>query len=113
MQWSAIYNGSGRSHTRWVATPTYDGGAAIIGTTTYYHTNEGDNEDIYLIKIDQQGQELWNIGFEGGDSDWGWSIVETCINDLLIVGSTKSYGRGLFDIILMNTNEFGNYNLDG
>ena len=113
MQWSAIYNGSGRSHTRWVATPTYDGGAAIIGTTTYYHTNEGDNEDIYLIKIDQQGQELWNIGFEGGDSDWGWSIVETCINDLLIVGSTKSYGRGLFDIILMNTNEFGNYDLDG
>ena len=113
MQWSAIYNGSGRSHTRWVATPTYDGGAAIIGTTTYYHTNEGDNEDIYLIKIDQQGQELWNIAFEGGDSDWGWSIVETCINDLLIVGSTKSYGRGLFDIILMNTNEFGNYDLDG
>ena len=113
MQWSAIYNGSGRSHTRWVATPTYDGGAAIIGTTTYYHTNEGDNEDIYLIKIDQQGQELWNIGFEGGDSDWGWSIVETCINDLLIVGSTKSYGRGLFDIILMNTNEFGAFDLDG
>ncbi|MDP7527660.1 MAG: hypothetical protein QF852_08570 [Candidatus Marinimicrobia bacterium] len=113
MQWSAIYNGSGRSHTRWVATPTYDGGAAIIGTTTYYHTNEGDNEDIYLIKIDQQGQELWNIAFEGGDSDWGWSIVETCINDLLIVGSTKSYGRGLFDIILMNTNEFGAFDLDG
>jgi hypothetical protein len=56
---------------------------------------------------------LWNIGFEGGDSDWGWSIVETCINDLLIVGSTKSYGRGIFDIILMKTNEFGTYDLDG
>jgi len=110
MQWSAIYNGGGLSHTRWVATPTYDGGAAIIGTTTY--TGQG-NEDIYLIKIDQQGQELWNIGFEGGDDDWGWSIVETCINDLLIVGSTKSYGRGIFDIILMKTNEFGTYDLDG
>ena len=113
MQWSAIYNGGGLSHTRWVATPTYDGGAAIIGTTTYYQTNEGDNEDIYLIKINQQGQELWNIGLEGGDDDWGWTIVETCINDLLIVGSTKSYGRGIFDIILMKTNEFGTYDLDG
>ena len=113
MQWSAIYNGSSHGHTRWSSTPTFDGGAIIIGTTTYYHMNEGDNEDIYLIKIDQQGQELWNISFEGGDQDWGWAIVETCINDLLIVGSTKSYGRGIFDIILLKTNEFGTYNLDG
>jgi len=74
--------------------------------------NEGDNEDIYLIKIDQQGQELWNISFEGGDSDWGWAVKETRINDLILVGSTKSYGKGLYDIYVLKTDEYGQYDLD-
>ena len=112
MQWSAIYNGSSHGHTRWSSTPTFDGGAVIIGTTTYFQNEPGSDEDIMIIKIDQNGQQLWDRAFEGGESDWGWAIKETCINELIIVGSTRSYGRGLTDIIIMKTNEFGLYDLD-
>ena len=112
MQWSAIYNGSSHGHTRWSSTPTFDGGAVIIGTTTYFQNEPGSDEDIMIIKIDQNGQQLWDRAFEGSESDWGWAIKETCINELIIVGSTRSYGRGLTDIIIMKTNEFGLYDLD-
>ncbi len=40
IQCSAIYNGSSKSNTRWTASATYDGSVAIIGTTTYFNTND-------------------------------------------------------------------------
>ena len=112
MVWSGIYSGSSRENTRWTSSPTFDGGAVIIGTTTYFQNEPGSDEDIFIIKIDQNGQQLWDKAFEGGESDWGWAVKETCINDLIIIGSTKSYGRGLYDIMLMKTDEFGHFDLD-
>ena len=97
--WNKTYNGSGLKHTRWVATSTSDGGAAILGTTNYYR-EAGDNEDAYLIKIDKDGTKLWDYAIQGGKNDWGWGIIETFLQELVIVGSTKSYGAGLYDILI-------------
>ena len=97
--WDKTFNGNGLKHTRWVASATYDGGAAILGTTNYWGS-VGDNEDIYLIKIDKNGNKVWDTSVGGGDQDWGWGIVETFFSELVIVGSTKSFGFGLYDIII-------------
>ena len=97
--WNKTYNGSGLKHTRWVATSTYDGGVAILGTTNYYR-EAGSNEDAYLIKIDKEGNKLWDYAVQGGKNDWGWSIIETYLQELVIVGSTKSFGSGLYDILI-------------
>ena len=105
--WNKIFNGSGLKHTRWTATSTHDGGAAIIGTTNYFG-ELGGNEDAYLIKVDKNGAKLWDYAIQGGKNDWGWSIIETFLNELVIVGSTKSFGSGLYDILLariVNSNE--------
>ncbi len=93
------YNGSGLKHTRWVATATDDGGAAIVGTTNYYRES-GSNEDAYVMKIDKDGKKIWDQAVQGGKNDWGWAIIETFFQELVIVGSTKSYGAGLYDILL-------------
>jgi hypothetical protein len=97
--WNITYNGSGLKHTRWVATSTFDGGAAILGTTNYYR-EAGSNEDAYLIKIDKEGKKLWDYAVQGGKSDWGWAIIETYLQELVFVGSTKSFGGGLYDILI-------------
>jgi hypothetical protein len=97
--WNKTYNGSGLKHTRWVATSTHDGGAAILGTTTYYR-EPGNQEDAYLIKIDKEGNKLWDYAVQGGKADWGWAIIETFLKELVIVGSTKSFGGGLYDILI-------------
>ena len=97
--WNKIYNGSGLKHTRWVATSTNDGGTAVLGTTNYYR-EAGSNEDAYIIKIDKDGNKLWDYAIQGGKNDWGWALIETFLDELVLVGSTKSYGAGLFDILL-------------
>ncbi|MBT3936683.1 MAG: hypothetical protein HOK52_00025 [Candidatus Marinimicrobia bacterium] len=98
--WNKSYNGSGLKHTRWVATATNDGGAAIVGTTNYFRES-GRNEDAYLMKIDHAGKKLWDTAVQGGKNDWGWAVIETFFRELVIVGSTKSYGSGLYDILLV------------
>ena len=97
--WNKIYNGSGLKHTRWVATSTHDGGVAILGTTNHY-SEPGYTEDAYLIKIDKDGNKLWDYAIQGGKNDWGWAIIETFLQELVIVGSTKSFGGGLYDILI-------------
>ena len=101
--WNKTYNGSGLPHTRWSATSTKDGGAAIIGTTNYYGLK---NEDSYILKIDKKGEKLWDYAVQGGENDWGWVIIETFIEELVLVGSTKSFGSGLFDILLARISNF-------
>ncbi len=98
--WNKTYNGSGLKHTRWVATATDDGGAAIAGTTNYFRES-GSNEDAYIMKIDKDGKKLWDTAVQGGKNDWGWAVIETFFRKLVIVGSTKSYGAGLYDILLV------------
>ncbi len=66
-----------------------------------------------MIRLDHLGQELWHRDYKGGDVDWGWGIIETCLHDLLILGSSKFYGHGLFDMVLMKTDEFGAIAGDG
>ena len=97
--WNHTYNGSGLKHTRWVSTATNDGGAAIAGTTNYFR-EPGSNEDAYLMKIDQDGNKLWDLSIPGGKNDWGWDIIETINSKLVITGATKSYGAGLYDILI-------------
>jgi len=105
--WDYTYTGSGLRHTRWVAIPTSDAGAVVIGTTNYFQS-PGNDEDIYLLKVDQNGLIQWDRSFGGGQADWGWSIVETSSHNFVIIGSTKSFGNGLYDIILLGTDENGN-----
>ena len=97
--WNKTYNGSGLKHTRWVATSTNDGGGAILGTSNYYRES-GNNEDAYIIKIDQDGNKRWDYAIQGGKNDWGWAIIETILDELIVVGSTKSIGAGLYDIFI-------------
>ena len=104
ISWQKIYNGSGLKHTRWVATSTNDGGAAIVGTTNYYF-EPGSNEDVYLIKIDRLGNKIWDTSIQGGKNDWGWKVIQTFLNELVIVGSTKSYSTGLYDMFIAKITE--------
>ena len=52
------------------------------------------------MKIDQDGNKLWDLSIPGGKNDWGWDIIETINSKLVITGATKSYGAGLYDILI-------------
>jgi PKD repeat protein/putative intracellular protease/amidase len=74
-----------------------DGGFLLCGTT---RSIENGN-DVYLIKTDADGNEIWKKIFGGPGSEWGSSVVETGDGGYIITGHTDSYGAGKYDVWLL------------
>ena len=84
--WSKTIGGI-KSDFSWAAQQTSDGGYIIIGST--YSYGAGD-EDVWLVKTDSNGNELWNRTFGTYTWDQGICVRETPENGLLIAGKKAS-----------------------
>jgi preprotein translocase subunit SecG len=84
---------------------TSDGGYIIVGTTD--SINVGD-KDIILIKINNTGSIEWQKIYGGNDKENSYFVKQTFDSGFLIIGNTKSYGSGDYDIWLIKTDYLGN-----
>lgn len=82
-----------------------DGDFVIVGSTRSYGAG---GSDLYLIKADTTGQDIYKVAYGGGLDDCAKAVHETTDNGYIITGSTNSYGAGGDDIYLVKTNYWGN-----
>lgn len=63
--------------------------------------------DIFLTKSDKTGKILWQKTYGGTSYDKAGQVIKTPDQGYLIVGSTSSFGRGNYDVLLIKVNTDG------
>ena len=105
-EWKKIYGEALHDHADSIM-ETSDGNYVLCGRLD--KTSTGKN-DIGLIKINDEGEEIWKKIMSMSCSEWATSVIETSDNDLLIAGHTNSIGSGSYDMFVMKTDSEGNAN---
>ena len=100
--WNQSYGGNGDAYGYSVISLS-DGSYLAIGMTRSLGELNGD---AWLIKIDSDGNEIWNQSYGGNGTDIIRSIVLTD-NGYLLAGNTNSYGNGNNDIFIIKVDQAG------
>jgi len=84
---------------------TSDGGYAIAGYTKSFGAG---NYDVYVIKLDANGNLQWTKTIGGPESEEGNSLIQTPDGGYVIAGSTRSFGAGEADVYVVKLDAKGN-----
>ncbi len=101
--WGRTYGGNLDEIGRYIE-PVSAGGYIVTGYTKSYGNGE---EDVYILRVDEKGELLWEKTVGGINGDWGAGVIEDSEGDFLISGYTYSLGEGQSDILLIKLNKNG------
>lgn len=98
--WGKTFGRSDRAEAGRSVQQTSDGGYVIVGETSWSgHASvsiaSGQNQesaDVYLIKTDANGNELWERTFGGDHMDEGYSVEQTSDGGYVIAGMSFYLG---------------------
>jgi len=104
MLWNKTYGGAGTDIAYSLA-KTSDGGFVMVGSTTSFGAG---GSDLWLVKVDANGNLVWSKTYGGAGNDSGNCIVQTSDGGFVMVGSTTSFGAGGSDLWLVKVDANGN-----
>jgi len=90
----------GGSYAEWAYSimPTGDDGYLLAGWTTSFGAGF---EDVWLVKVNGDGDSLWARSYGGGSNEWAYAIGPSGNGDFLLAGVTFSFGAGGSDAWLV------------
>jgi hypothetical protein len=99
---------------------TFGGSGFDSGTDVWYESlegfiisgwREGDDgrADMWLIKTNTTGVELWSEIYGGGIQDFGEAVFTFMDTKYTLLGSTGNYDGENFDVMLIKTDDNGTY----
>lgn len=94
--WNKTYGGSNYDEGYSIV-ECNDEGLAVVG----YTKSIWSGFDLWLVRIDVDGNLVWDQSLGGGGYDIGYSIVKSDAGGFAIVGVTDSFGVGDSDIWLL------------
>lgn len=103
-EWNSTFGGSNSEYAREIIEVS-GGGFAVISFTDQFGAGL---TDMWLIRLDTNGNHLWNNTYGGSASDQGYSLTETS-SGFALLGITESFGAGGTDIWLVHVDTSGNH----
>ena len=104
--WSRVMGGD--SHETFRRTyQTTDNGIVTIGYTASYGAG---GYDVWVVKMNDQGEELWSHTYGTPVNDLGKDIIESANGNLILVSQTQV--RGVSDVWIMGVDSLGNEQWD-
>jgi len=104
LQWTKTIGGPGYEIGHSLI-QTSDGGYAIAGSTQSFGAG---GDDVYVVKLDANGNLQWTKTIGGPKDDWGISLIQTSDGGYAIAGSTQSFGAGNYDVYVVKLDASGN-----
>ena len=102
VEWSKTYGGENHDYGFCVR-QTLDGGYIVAGETNSF---ESSSSDIYILKLDFEGNLQWSKRMGGKNLEYAFEIVET-YDGYVLAGETNTFGVGNYDIFLMKIDKDG------
>lgn len=103
LTWSRRFGGTGTEYGN--ACLIIEDGYLILGYTTSF--GEG-SKDVYLVRLDKDGKEVWSRTYGGVSWDVGTALCKASENHYFVCGFTHSFGWGEEDIYLLKIDHDGN-----
>lgn len=85
---------------------TVDGGYILAGQTASPELG-ADNTDMYIVKINKDGNEEWNVVYGGSNADLAKEVLIASDGNYVIIGDS-GYSDGKTDILLVKVSQLGN-----
>jgi hypothetical protein len=103
LTWNRSFGGSAVDRA-YSLIQTTDGGYAVAGFTRSYGAG---GADFWLIKLDRQGNKVWDKTFGGSKYEWAYSLIQTADGGYAVAGVTQSYGAGKEDFWVIKLDSSG------
>jgi hypothetical protein len=100
--WTRTYGGPGYD-TAYGVDLAHGSGYVITGIKD----PGGGTGDVYLVRIDGNGDTLWTNTYGGTEVDWAMRVRRTSDGGYIMVGETRSFGYGLGDAYLVKVDSLG------
>lgn len=81
---------------------TSDGGFLAAG-----RSNHSGNPDLWLMKMDADGDSIWSRSYGGNGWDFAYAALETSDSNYVVAGYTGSFGSGSDDMWLLKVDQNG------
>ncbi len=101
--WDKTFGGSENDEAHSII-QTDDGGYAVTGFTVLEDTGD---RDFWVIKLDKDGNKVWDRTFGGTSEEWANSIIQNKNGNYMVAGWTKSMGAGKTDVWIVKLNKNG------
>jgi uncharacterized delta-60 repeat protein len=102
--WDHTYGGAEGDHAHSIVALA-DGGFAVAG---YTQSKGAGGQDMWVLRLDEAGNVLWDHTYGGSETDRADSIVALADGGLAVAGMTKSKGAGKRDMWVLRLDEAGN-----